>query len=142
MGGASVALTVLSYEFDDEQRDYWDRNWLVVRGDVRTADGLRWTFHEPCLTTWEAASLGEWLRWLATDGPAEPELHFVEPLLTIESSKELDGTAGISIHLANEAGRPVAGDRVEVVVAGPVTRPDLVTASTAWSAELARFPVR
>ncbi len=40
----------------------WDANWLVVRGQVTTADALDWSFTDPCLTTWEAQELSAWLR--------------------------------------------------------------------------------
>ena len=63
--GATVDLRPLHYQFPGTaaagQYD-WDANWLVVRGGVRLPDGRTWSFSDPCLTTWEARSLGDWLR--------------------------------------------------------------------------------
>src|SRR5262249_60717551 len=63
--GARVELRLLRYQFPDRAaagpgRD-WDANWLVVRGDIRCADGREWSFEDPCLTTWEARLLGRGL---------------------------------------------------------------------------------
>jgi hypothetical protein len=49
---------------DEEE---WDANWLMICGNVRTADSRRWAFLDPCLTTWEARSLSAWLRAVAGD---------------------------------------------------------------------------
>lgn len=68
----------------------WDANWLVVRGEIGTADGRGWTFLDPCLSTWEALSVGEWLRAVAAGGPAPDDPRFTEPNLAFE----LDGRHG------------------------------------------------
>lgn len=85
--GASVTLWPTGYEFGSGSaaRDAWDANWLLVRGEVRTAGGATWTFHEPCLTTWDAARV---LRWLRATGSGA-----VAPI-TITAVAELADAAG------------------------------------------------
>lgn len=62
--GARVALRPTDYQFGHGSAppDDWDANWVLVRGEVRTAAGESWSFHDPCLTTWACVEL---LRWLS-----------------------------------------------------------------------------
>jgi hypothetical protein len=63
--GASVELRLAGYLFRTApaagEQD-WDANWLVIDGDVHTANGESWQFTEPCLTTWDVRDLAAWLR--------------------------------------------------------------------------------
>ncbi len=56
--GGSLRLRPLGYEFPwaatDIDGDDWDPNWLIIRGDIATADGATWSFEQPCLTIWDA----------------------------------------------------------------------------------------
>ena len=71
--GAVVELRPTGYQFPrlvgDGHRD-WDANWLVIEGAGRTSDGRSWDFSDPCLTTWEARSLGDWLRGVVSGAVA------------------------------------------------------------------------
>src|SRR5690348_9864167 len=88
MDNASVALTVIGYQFPDAGGlDYYDANWLVVEGRVVAANGRTWSFRDPCLLVPEAHELADWLRTAASgrfrhyrkrDGAA---LGFLEPNL-------------------------------------------------------------
>ena len=88
--GASVVLWPTGYQFASgaAPRGDWDANWLQMRGEVRTATGDSWSFHVPCLTTWDAPHLLVWLRAARqgrvapTNAPAEDSgglLAFTEP---------------------------------------------------------------
>src|SRR5438093_13570778 len=78
-----------------------DANWLMVAGEVVGPDG-RWTFSDPCLTTWEAHTLGIWLRRITgglvtptpevddTDGDADYLLTFIEPNLAFSCRHRSD----------------------------------------------------
>jgi hypothetical protein len=85
--GASVDVRPVAYQFDlppaVASGQDWDANWLMIQGDVRTADGRQWTFSDPCLTTWEARSLSSWLHAVATrnDAPEDQSIVFTEPNL-------------------------------------------------------------
>jgi hypothetical protein len=58
--GALVEIRPVRYQFPGARRPAgdWDANWLIISADVRTVDGRCWHFEDPCLTTWEARSLG------------------------------------------------------------------------------------
>ena len=79
--GASIEIRPTAYQFSANPRAQvgtdWDANWLVVRGDVKTASGFRWTFVDPCLTTWEARELAAWLRGVV-DGLVAPAHRLVQ----------------------------------------------------------------
>jgi hypothetical protein len=53
-------LTILGYQFPDDTTDEYDSNWLVIGGEV-WLDGREWQFRDPCLTTFEAKRLADWL---------------------------------------------------------------------------------
>jgi hypothetical protein len=170
-GGASLVLVPLRYEFpdsdpedgepeDEEPADGepagWDANWLVVRGDVRTSGGRSWTFTHPCLTTWEARTLGGWLRDVAVgavdpvpsaDASEDRLLTFTEPLLGLSlAGREATG-ATVRVHLSHEALPPGAAGQgagptpVHVLEVHASVR-DLSAAADEWERELAPFPVR
>jgi len=56
------SVEVRAVELD---REDWAHTWLLVRGEVHTAEGRHWVFREPCLTPWEGNQLGSWLRTVA-----------------------------------------------------------------------------
>jgi len=102
--GASVGLRPVAYQFSRqvaagaaeeptaaEPGTDWDANWLMIRGDIRTADDRGWTFTEACLTTWEAERLSAWLHATASRDPAgRQEAMFTEPNVSFA----LDGWDG------------------------------------------------
>jgi hypothetical protein len=154
-GGASVELRPLAYQFPDlpgNGGDDWDANWLVVRGDVRLADGRGWSFVEPCLTTWEARSLGSWLRAVVA-GEVEPSasvdedalLAFAEPNVALSVAARSGGSAVVRVHLSLESRPPWLGPDVELfhfVVELDLPLPALTAAADDWDRELSAFPAR
>ena len=157
--GASVDLRPLRYEFPGiagAGPGDWDANWLVVGGDVRLADGRGWSFADPCLTTWEARSLGSWLRGVvkgkvrptafdaAGDGEETLEA-FTEPNLALSLASRSDGAAVVRVHLSLESRPPWLGDGFDIFgffVSLDVPLQALAAAAGEWDRELAAFPVR
>lgn len=162
--GAQVRLRPLRYQFSEvggarSERD-WDANWLVIRGDVRLADGRSWSFEDPCLTTWEARELGRWLRGVASgavqptpfDGSDEERIEvFTEPNVALSLAARDEVNAAVRVHLSLEALPPRLpgtdpdadpAELFEFFVA--VTAPLNVVAQAAddWERELAAFPER
>lgn len=78
----AVELSIVGYQFE-KASDEWDKNWLVIAGHVRLADH-EWQFCDPCLTTWEAEALAEWLRAASATQPDDTSLSFTEPNLRFE----------------------------------------------------------
>ena len=88
LDGTVVVLEPISYQFPSPPRDHWDDNWLIIAGRVDTPDDT-WSFRDASLTTFEARSIGPWLRAVAEgtvqpveddiDGVMRPHLSFLEP---------------------------------------------------------------
>jgi hypothetical protein len=75
--GAMVSLQPAGYQLDrpggtaGPGTDGDDDDWLMIRGEVRTADGRAWEFTDPCLTAVEAAALAVWLQAAAGQDTVE-----------------------------------------------------------------------
>ncbi|WP_088318143.1 hypothetical protein [Kineosporia sp. R_H_3] len=159
--GARFSLTVLGYEFPDVEAlaatdpdaepDEDDLNWLLVRGDVTTADGTRWSFEDGCLTAWEAADLGAWLRAVADGVPADVtdawledgRISFTEPALAFDlATVPTPGRVAVRVTLSAEALPPDAASRAPVTLTLVTAADALGVAAGRWTRELARYPPR
>lgn len=112
---ASVELRIARYQFPGRQgqgnRD-WDANWLQVAGTVVLAGKKTWSFEDPCMTTWEAAELGRWLKAVA-DGAVQPSpfgkgqdeqlLVFTEPNVAFSLQERVADRVRVRIHFSLEA---------------------------------------
>nr|WP_246315106.1 hypothetical protein [Kineococcus aurantiacus] len=126
----------------------WDANWLVVRGEVRTAGGESWTFDDPSLTTWEAGELGEWLRAVAAgrvepaEDPGDEDLPaFTEPNLAFSVAAVAGERTVLRVHLSAEAVARRPGGR-GCGVPLSLGWADLLAAAEQWGRDLAPFPAR
>lgn len=155
--GASVDIRPLAYQFPaiTGSGEYdWDANWLVVHGDVQLGDGRRWSFSDPCLTTWEARSLANWLRAVVRgeveptgfDGDAEERLEvFTEPNVALSLAARSDDSAVVRVHLSLESRPPwlaQESDIFDFFVALDLTLEDLLAAVDDWEREVSAFPER
>ncbi len=157
--GATVSLLPVGYQYPAlaaRGEHDWDANWLVIGGEVRSDGGHTWSFTEPCMTTWEAARLGDWLREVASggvepalvDGPADDRvLAFTEPTLAFGLVSRRGQDVVLRFHLSLDAQAPAADDHnptglTEYVVPIAVSLADLTAAARSWFDELASFPAR
>ena len=158
--GASVELRPTRYQFPappSEPGD-WDANWLEIHGRVRTVAGESWKFDDPCLTTWEAREIGDWLR-AAADGrvpvietpteDSEELLSFTEPNLGFSVCAREGDSLVVRVHLSLEsvADRPGAGEEAPYDFYGysvplRVRRDELLAAAQAWGEDNRPFPER
>lgn len=153
--GNSVILNITAYQYPEITASGpadWDANWLVVAGQVRTGDA-DWTFHDPCLTTWEAHDLSSWLRGIAT-GTRKPQpadanneqglLTFTEPCLAFSYQQRHPETAIIRVFFSLEAAPPstVKPRLYEYYVDLPVPHESVASAADEWDTDLSRFPPR
>lgn len=79
-----LTLNVERYQFPEIVDDEWDSNWLVITGNA-TLNGKSWQFCDPCLTTFELASLVEWLGQVTSGSNVKKNLFFTEPNLDFEN---------------------------------------------------------
>ncbi len=155
--GASFDLHPVQYQFSRRALDEWDRNWLMVRGAARTTGGATWSFIDPCLTTCEAAELGNWLQAagrgeiapspVPVDEGGEGLLTFTEPSLAFSLAAHHADEACLRVHLSLEAAPPWAGQegRLEVYAYYLLLRlrpTGPITASQDWLRDLQPFPIR
>lgn len=89
-GGESwVRLSIVQYQFPQTDDDEWDSNWLVVMGRA-CVSGRQWQFKEPCLTTFEAQRLANWMASHYTKEADRKRLaKDAAPLLEITSAKKV-----------------------------------------------------
>jgi hypothetical protein len=158
--GAFVELTAVRYEFPRSTRGGpggdWDANWLIVRARVRMADGRSWSFEDPCLTTWEARSLGRWLHGVVSgqvtpapfeDGDDAGLEAFTEPNVALGLAARTGEEATVRMHLSLEA-RPgwlpddESVDVFRYFVAVRVPLAEVARAADDWDQELVPFPQR
>lgn len=80
-------LTISGYQFPNVSDDEWDSNWLVIEGHVNLR-GREWRFRDPCMTTFEARSLADWLEALSQGAQALPYCALTEPNLEFDRVSE------------------------------------------------------
>jgi hypothetical protein len=155
--GALVDLRIAGYQYPRRSavgKQDWDANWLNLRGDVTLADGRTWSFEDPCLTTWEARQLGDWLQAAAAGlvpvsafGTDEPEgrlLAFTEPNLAFSLECLTGDQATVRVHLSLEALPPwqPSADFFDYVVLVQISTGELADAAASWMRNLADYPER
>lgn len=152
LDGARLDLSIDSYQFDPTTSPKnhpaweWDANWLMIRGDARTADDLRWEFLDPCMTTHEARDLGAWLRIVADPStPLDPgERSFTEP--NLEFSVRPTAPAGyvaLAVRFTAECGpKPSRVADTGFVMNLRMPHAAVLDASRQWETECAAHPPR
>jgi len=156
--GSAVALTPVGYEFP-AATDADDAIWLVVRGDV-AAPGGSWSFSDPCLLTYEARALADWLRRAAAgevpprlaappgeDAAWEPDLTFLEPNVAFSLAGVSAERARLRVHFSLESFPPWLDkersfDLYAYSVEIDTTRAAVLRAASEWEVEIAAFPRR
>jgi len=141
-GGTSFELWAERYQFPNAT-EYWDANWLMVRGVVEHPSGS-WRFFDPCLTTAELGSLARWLDSVALQVPSEPVCLFTEPNLRFELLAEPE--PAIHVTFSHESAPDWIADseaRLEgTTLRFPISANDLSQAARDLRADLEHFPVR
>jgi hypothetical protein len=164
--GASVELHIVGYEAEDcpvcglrglngpgtplAGVAKWDLNWLQVDGNFTLADGRTWAFGYPCLTTWEAREMGEWLRGVAagTEQPFrgiwEPQgrLGFTEPDLCLTLEERVASRVRMRIDFTGGKPPLTQSGRAKSLVCLDVSSGEVAEAAESWMRNLAEFPER
>jgi hypothetical protein len=90
-----IELEVESYQFPEFSDEKYDSNWLIIKGTVKYAEE-QWTFRDPCLLTWEAEEIVEWLEALSSGHDTAEDLTFIEPTI---SFRQLHNTLCVTLWL-------------------------------------------
>ena len=135
-----VDLHVIGYQHPENHTDEYDSNWLVVEGRVFHPRG-DWVFRDPCLLTYEAAGLANWLDAVAADRVAESSIKFIEPNLSFEVAT-IESRRVLRVTLAFESRPPWASHNENVTVEFPVAQLALSQAIRGWREQIRQFPQR
>jgi hypothetical protein len=123
--GPSIEIRPFGYQYPeaDPATAGFDADWLDVAGEVRTADGHRWQFIDPCLLADETPRVSAWLRDVArrhvapltegyesalgllTQGDSDFLLTFLEPNLALSVAAYSDIHARVRVHLSANRSR-------------------------------------
>ncbi len=142
--GQSLELRILGYEFPELETEEDDSNWLIVEGKIAHPRG-GWKFRDPCLLTYEASRLADWLDSLARGTPSSEEVSFIEPNLSFRS---LESPAGARLRAYFELeARPswAPSDVVEweqCWIDFPVSELELRRAAASLRDQLKNYPQR
>jgi hypothetical protein len=141
----TLSLTISGYQFPAMETEPHDSNWLNVVGTVEHPRGP-WSFHDPCLLTYELEWLCDWLERVAADPVAEhPPEYFTEPNLEFHVIRS-GGAASLRVHLSHEASPPWIQDRADrldgVDLDFPLPENDVRAAAKSLRACLSKYPQR
>lgn len=143
--GAWLDLRVLRRQTVEQRavelaRADFSQTWLLVRGEVHTAEDRHWVFREPCLTPWEGQRLGSWLRTVARSATTVlgAGLLFAEPSLSFVLDAAREDRRLLRAHLAGPAAwvDPASGAVLGGGIPLDVDITALTTAAADWSREL------
>jgi hypothetical protein len=100
-----LEIEVAGYEFDENQRDVYDANWLIFRVALQSAHGAwRWQVEDAGALTWEVADCVTWLAALRDSQPVvEDHFGFSEPDVSFDVIRSDAGQAvGLRVNLMDE----------------------------------------
>ena len=100
-----------------------------MAGSVLLPVGETWSFEDPCLTTWEAKELLDWLRQVQ-DGHVQP------------SASRSGDSVTVRVHLSLEAWPPEESELFDSFVLIEMTPQALAAAFDSWAETVSAFPVR
>jgi hypothetical protein len=145
--GSELELHVVGYQFPHNTADPWDSNSLLVAVRVLSPHGT-WQVVDPCLTTWEAAHLVQWLAALARGDPRPLEVRYDEPNVRMWVKAIAPDLQRACVRACFELETrppwlpgPAAGIDT-LCVELDLTRADLGAAASDLARELRRFPQR
>lgn len=143
--GQAFELTIVRYQYPNCGTEYYDANWLVIKGRVQHSRGS-WVFIDPCLLTDEVAELCQWLLDVASGATVNSECEFIEPNLRFAHVANSTGDL-LRIYFELEA-RPdwaytgTVDDDDLCWVEFPLLNLDLRVAAVALREQLETFPPR
>lgn len=145
---ASFHLTILGYQHPDAAGEPYDANWLSIHVEA-AGQGSAWTGTDPCLLTYEAVRLADWLEAAAAGKAHQPAISFLEPVLLFRLVDDGGGKT-LRVHfgnlinpswrsLKNAPGAPASPD---IALDFPLAETDLAAAAKELRHEMRRYPDR
>ncbi len=145
---SSFFLTILGYQHPDAAGEPYDANWLAIHVEAAGPEGA-WTGTDPCLLTYEAARLADWLEDVAAGKEPPRAISFLEPVLLF---RLVDDRQTLRVHFGNlinpswrsiTSRRPSAGtENPDLWLDFPLAETDLAAAAHELRQQLRRYPSR
>lgn len=145
--GSFFHLEILGYKYPDAEGEPYDANWLLVRVDAVGPQGA-WSVTDPCLLTYEAARLVDWLAALGKGAKAAPALSFLEPGLLFRQIEREGGEKFLRIHFGSlvhpgwDSVATIPGKNPDLWLDFPLAEVDLTAAASSLQAQLENYPRR
>jgi hypothetical protein len=145
--GSYFHLKLLGYKYPDAEGEPYDANWLQVRVDAVGPQGA-WSVTDPCLLTYEATRLADWLMAVGTGATAAPAISFLEPGLLFRQVEREGGEKFLRIHFGSlvhpgwASEPPAAGVNPDLWLDFPLLEIDPAAAGTSLKKQLERYPRR
>ncbi len=92
-------MTLLGYQHPDAAGEPYDANWLSIQVDA-SGPGGAWTGTDPCLLTYEAVRLADWLAAASAGKEPTPAISFLEPVLLFRILTDDRGRT-LRVHFGN-----------------------------------------
>ncbi len=145
---ASFYLTILGYQYPDAAGEPYDANWLSIHVEASGPEGA-WTGTDPCLLTYEAARLADWLEAASAGAEPAPAISFLEPVLLFRLLNTARGKV-LRVHFGNLInpswrqldGAPTPVHNPDLSLDFPLTETDLAGAANSLRQQLKRYPDR
>ena len=146
---ATFHLTILGYQHPDAAGEPYDANWLSIHIEAAALDNA-WTGTDPCLLTYEAVRLADWLEQVGSGKDAPRAISFLEPVLLFRLVQDDAGRKVLRVHFGNlinpswrileqPASAPASPD---IWLDFPLDEVDLLAAARELRQELRRYPNR
>lgn len=145
--GTSFYLTILGYQHPDAAGEPYDANWLSIHVEAASPQGA-WTGTDPCLLTYEAVRLADWLEAVGNGQPAARAISFLEPVLLFRLVKTARGET-LRVHfgnLINPSWRALESRKAaaspDLYLDFPLDGTDVAAAGRELRQEVRRYPSR
>jgi hypothetical protein len=145
--GSFFHLELLGYKYPDAEGEPYDANWLLVRVDAAGPQGA-WSITDPCLLTYEASRLADWLEAVGKGAKAAPALSFLEPGLLFRQVEREGGERFLRVHFGSlvhpdwASDAPAAGVNPDLWLDFPLEEIDPLAAAGSLKVQLGRYPRR
>jgi hypothetical protein len=139
----SLELKAVGYQFPHLPHEPYDADWLNINIRVKHLRGS-WSSTDPCMLTWEMASLAKWLESIADGEPVDSEESFTEPNLRFELLE--DSSKKLRVYFELECRPSWAPYRCagmqDLWLDFDVNPEELRNAAASLRSDLQRFPIR
>ncbi len=137
--GSEFELSIEGYEFPQIVDDESDSNWLRVRIRLKNREAEAQTT-DPCLLTWEAAELLEWIKYLTgLEGSVGYVPDFTEPNPRFLILRNTPESVRFEVSFIFEK-KSTPTKTMSVII--EATKRDLLLAARSLQIEIDRFPTR